>query len=115
VKSHSLSYLLIQTWFLVTLTHKLDQVCVVWSKFCRITYSLPLGALTKPMGMGQYNDTPATTHMGQRSGGLPPTAIDIVREEIDGAFQNTLGVNVSHGEQSYRRPYDSRFDYNPYP
>jgi hypothetical protein len=34
------------TWFLVSLTHKLDQVCVVLIKFCRITYSPPLDALS---------------------------------------------------------------------
>jgi hypothetical protein len=45
VNSLSFSPLLIQTRFLVSLTNKLDQVCVVLIKFCRITYSPPLGAL----------------------------------------------------------------------
>jgi hypothetical protein len=53
--------------------------------------------------------------MGQRVGGLPPAAIDIVREEIAGAFQDKLGVSMVPREQSYRRPYDSRFDHHPYP
>jgi hypothetical protein len=53
--------------------------------------------------------------MDQRVGGFPPAAIDIVREEIAGTFQDKLGVNVSHVGQSYRRPYDNRFDYDPYP
>jgi hypothetical protein len=53
--------------------------------------------------------------MGQRAGGLPPAAIDIVREEITGAFRDNLGVSMVPGGQSYRRPYDNRFDHHPYP
>jgi hypothetical protein len=51
----------------------------------------------------------------QRAGGLAPAAIDIVREEIAGAFRDKLGVSVVPGGQSYRKPYDSRFDHHPYP
>jgi hypothetical protein len=51
----------------------------------------------------------------QRAGGLAPTAIGIVREEIVRAFRDKLGVSIVPGGQSYRRPYDSRFDHNPYP
>jgi hypothetical protein len=53
--------------------------------------------------------------MGQRAGGLPPTAIDIVREEIAGVFRDKLGVSMIPGGQSYRKPYDSQFDHHPYP
>jgi hypothetical protein len=53
--------------------------------------------------------------IGQRVSGLPPAAIDIVREEIAGAFRDKLGVSMVPGRQSYRRPYDSRFDHHPYP
>jgi hypothetical protein len=53
--------------------------------------------------------------MGQRVGGLPPTPVDIVREEIAGAFRDKLGVSMVPGGQSYRRPYDSRFDHHTYP
>jgi hypothetical protein len=45
--------------------------------------------------------------MDRRAGGLPSAAIDIVREEIAGAFRDKLGVNMSHGGQSYRKPDDS--------
>jgi hypothetical protein len=45
--------------------------------------------------------------LDQRAGGLPPTAIDIVREEIAGAFRDKIGVSMVPGGQSYRRPYDS--------
>jgi hypothetical protein len=51
----------------------------------------------------------------QRVDGLTPAAIDIVREEIAGAFRDKLGVSMVPGEQSYRRPYDSQFDHHPYP
>ena len=51
----------------------------------------------------------------QRVGGLAPVAIDIVREEIARAFRDKLGVSMVPGGQSYRKPYDSRFDHHPYP
>jgi hypothetical protein len=53
--------------------------------------------------------------LDQRAGGLPPAAIDIVREEITGAFRDKLGVSIVPRGQSYRRPYDSQFDRLPYP
>jgi hypothetical protein len=51
----------------------------------------------------------------QRAGGLAPAAIDIVREEIVGAFRDKLGVSVVPRGQSYQKPYDSRFDHHSYP
>jgi hypothetical protein len=45
--------------------------------------------------------------LDQRAGGLPLAAIDIVREEIAGAFQDKLGVSMVPGGQSYQRTYDS--------
>jgi hypothetical protein len=51
----------------------------------------------------------------QRAGGLAPAAIDIVREEIAGAFRDKLGVSVIPRGKSYRKPYDNRFDHHPYP
>jgi hypothetical protein len=51
----------------------------------------------------------------QRAGGLPPTAIDVVREEISGAFRDKLGVSIVPEGHSYRRPYNSQFDRLPYP
>jgi hypothetical protein len=52
--------------------------------------------------------------LDHRAGGLPPAAIDIVREEIAGAFRDKLEVSMVPG-QSYRRLYDSRFDHHSYP
>jgi hypothetical protein len=52
--------------------------------------------------------------LDQRAGGLPPAAIDVVREEIDGAFRDKLGVSIVPGGHSYRRPYNSQFDRLPY-
>jgi hypothetical protein len=51
----------------------------------------------------------------QKAGGLLPAAIDIVREEIAGAFRDKLGVSMVPVGQSYCKPYDSRFDHHPYP
>jgi hypothetical protein len=53
--------------------------------------------------------------LDQRAGGLPPAAIDIVREEIAGVFRDKTGVSIVTGRQSYRRSYDSQFDCLPYP
>jgi hypothetical protein len=51
----------------------------------------------------------------QRVGGLVPAVIDIVREKIARAFRDKLKVSMVPGGQSYRKPYDSRFDHHPYP
>jgi hypothetical protein len=68
------------------------------------------------MGGRQHaNIQPTPPTFGQRAGGLAPAAIDIVREEIAGAFRDKLGVSMVPGGQSYRKPYDSRFDHHPYP
>jgi hypothetical protein len=49
-----------------------------------------------------------------RHDGLPPTAIEMVREEVARAFRNKHEVKHAPWGQSYRRPYDSRFDYDSY-
>jgi hypothetical protein len=67
-------------------------------------------------GERQYaNIQPTPPMFDQRAGGLAPAAIDIVREEIAGAFRDKLRVSMVPGGQSYRKPYDSRFDHHPYP
>jgi hypothetical protein len=67
-------------------------------------------------GERQYaNIQPTPPMFDQRAGGLAPAAIDIVREEIAGAFRDKLGVSMVPGGQPYRKPYDSRFDHHPYP
>jgi hypothetical protein len=43
------------------------------------------------------------------------TVIYIVREEVAGAFRDKLEVNMTHGEQSYWKPYESQFGYDSYP
>ena len=67
------------------------------------------------MGGRQHaNIQPTAPMIDQRAGGLAPTAIVIVREEIAGAFRDKLEVSMVPGGQSYRKPYDSRFDHHPY-
>jgi hypothetical protein len=61
------------------------------------------------------NIQPTPPMFDQRACGLAPAAIDIVREEIAGAFRDKLGVSMVPGGQSYRKSYDSRFDHHPYP
>ena len=67
-----------------------------------------------PWARGQHNETQPPAPLGPRAGGLPPAVIDIVREEIVGAFQDKLRVNMTH-RGSYWKSYDNRFDYDPYP
>jgi hypothetical protein len=64
---------------------------------------------TQTNGGGRQRTSVQTTSpmMGQRAGGLPSAVIDIVREEIVGAFRDNLGVSMVPRGQSYRRPYDS--------
>jgi hypothetical protein len=38
-----------------------------------------------------------------------------IREETDELFQDRLGVSVARVGQSYKKPYDHRFDTVPYP
>jgi hypothetical protein len=67
-------------------------------------------------GGRQHANIQSTSPMfDQRAGGLAPAAIDIVREEIAGAFRDKLGVSMVPGGQSYWRPYDNRFDHHTYP
>jgi hypothetical protein len=66
-------------------------------------------------GRQHANIQPTPPMFDQRVSGLAPAAIDIVREEIARAFRDKLGVSMVPGEQSYRKPYDSRFDHHPYP
>jgi hypothetical protein len=66
-------------------------------------------------GRQHANIQPTPPMFDQRAGGLAPAAIDIVREEIAGAFRDKLGVSMVPRGQSYRKPYDSRFDHHPYP
>jgi hypothetical protein len=66
-------------------------------------------------GRQHANIQPTPPMFDQRAGGLAPAAIDIVREEIAGAFRDKLGVSMVPWGQSYRKPYDNRFDHHPYP
>jgi hypothetical protein len=67
-------------------------------------------------GERQHANVQSTPPMfDQRASGPAPAAIDIVGEEIAGAFRDKLGVSMVPGGQSYQKPYDNRFDHHPYP
>jgi hypothetical protein len=66
-------------------------------------------------GRQHANFQPTPPMFDQRAGGLALAAIDIVKEEIAGEFRDKLGVSMVPGGQSYRKPYDSRFDRHSYP
>jgi hypothetical protein len=50
-----------------------------------------------------------------RSGGLPPDAMEKIREGMAELFLDRLEVSVARVGQSYQKPYDHRFDTVPYP
>jgi hypothetical protein len=77
-----------------------------------------INAPQNPNQWGRKQHTNIQTNspiLDQRAGGLPPTAIDIVREEITVVFRDKLGVSIVPQGYSYRRPYNSQFDRLPYP
>jgi hypothetical protein len=51
----------------------------------------------------------------QRTGGLPLGSMEKIWEEIAELLRERLNVSVSILEQSYRKPYNHRFDTVPYP
>lgn len=64
---------------------------------------------------GRHNEAWPPSSLDPSAGGLPPVVIDIVREEIVGAFRDKLRVNMTHGGRSYQKPYENRFYYDSYP
>jgi hypothetical protein len=50
-----------------------------------------------------------------RSGGLPPDAMEKIREEMAELFRDRLEVSVGRVGQTYQKSYDHRFDIVPYP
>jgi hypothetical protein len=68
-----------------------------------------------PWACKQHNTQTPTPLIDQRTCGLPPATIDIVREEITEAFRDKLTISMALWGQSYWKPYDNRFDYHPYP
>jgi hypothetical protein len=56
-------------------------------------------ALQNPNHWGRQHTNIQTTSpmLDQRAGGLPPAAIDIVREEIAGVFRDMLGISMVPG------------------
>jgi hypothetical protein len=89
-------------------------------KYSDQQYEVPGGNINAPQNPNpwarrQHNTQAPTPMLDQKAGGLPPAAIDIVIEEIAGAFRDKLGVSIIPGGQPYRKPYDSRFDYHSCP
>lgn len=53
----------------------------------------------------RYNNVQPPEPHNLRSGSLPPTTIDKVREEITELLRDKLGISMSSMGQSYRKPY----------
>jgi hypothetical protein len=70
----------------------------------------PLGASINapqnpnPWAGRRHNNQTPTPVLDRWAGGLPPTSIDIVREEIAGAFRDKLGVSMISGDSHIENP-----------
>jgi hypothetical protein len=75
----------------------------------------PINVLDRPWQEGRHNSARPNEPYSPGSGGLPPGAIEKIREEMAELFRDRLGVSVARVGQSYQKPYDPRFDTVPYP
>jgi hypothetical protein len=64
---------------------------------------------------GRYTNTRPNEPHNPGSGGLPPGAMEKIREEMTELFQDKFGVSIARVGQSYQKPYNQRFDAVPYP
>jgi hypothetical protein len=64
---------------------------------------------------GRYANARANEPHNPVSSGLPPGAMEKIREEMTELFRDKFGVSVARVGQSYQKPYNHRFDTVPYP
>jgi hypothetical protein len=75
----------------------------------------PINTIDRSRQEGRYTNTRPNEPHSPGSGGLPPGAMEKIREEMTELFQDKFGVSVAKVGQSYQKPYDHRFDTAPYP
>jgi hypothetical protein len=75
----------------------------------------PINTIDQSRQEGQYANARPNEPHSLGSGGLPPGAMERIREEMTELFRDMFGVNVARVGQSYQKPYNHRFDTVPYP
>ena len=85
---------------MISLTHRYEAFSVprrTKDLVCNVEYlgSILMPHITQTHGQGSDIMIHQQPHMDQRHDGLPPTAIEMVREEIARQFRNKLKVNMS--------------------
>jgi hypothetical protein len=65
----------------------------------------PINVLDRPW-QGRHNNTCLNEPHSPGSGGLPPGAMEKIREEMVELFRDRIGVSVARVGQSYQKPYD---------
>jgi hypothetical protein len=75
----------------------------------------PINTIDRSRQEGRYTNARPNEPHSPGSGGLPPDAMEKIREEMTELFQDKFGVSVARVGQSYQKPYNHRFDTVPYP
>ena len=75
----------------------------------------PINTIDRSRQEGRYTNTRPNEPHSPGSGGLPPGAMEKIREEMTELFRDKFGVSIARVGQSYQKPYNHRFDTVPYP
>jgi hypothetical protein len=75
----------------------------------------PINTIDRSQQEGRYTNARPNEPHSLGSGGLPPGAMEKIREEMTELFLDKFGVSVARVGQSYQKPYNHRFDTVPYP
>jgi hypothetical protein len=75
----------------------------------------PIDTINRSRQEGRYANARPNEPHNPGSGGLPPGAMEKIREEMTELFRDKFGVSVARVGQSYQKPYNHRFDTVPYP
>jgi hypothetical protein len=74
----------------------------------------PINIIDRSRQEGRHSNARPNEPHSLGSGGLPPGAMEKIREAMDEIFQDRLGVSVVRVGQSYQKPYDHRCYTVPY-
>jgi hypothetical protein len=75
----------------------------------------PINTIDRSQQEGRYANARPNEPHSPGFGGLPPSAMERIREEMTELFRDKFGVSVVRVGQSYQKPYNHRFDTVPYP
>jgi hypothetical protein len=75
----------------------------------------PINTIDRSRQEGRYANARPNEPHSPGSGGLPPGAMESIREEMTELFRDKFGVSVAKVGRSYQKPYNHRFDTVPYP